>query len=150
MNDLWGNRNFNSNGMNFGNNGMNNGMMGGNGYFRNNNYAPHFEITRVNGVEGAKSFQMGPNSNYLLLDNTAPIIWFVQTDGAGLLTPTPYDISPHMDIPPVDINELARKVAQLEEKINNGQSNFSSNKQSKKQRQQSTTVSDGSTNDSTN
>ncbi len=40
---------------------------------------------------------MGPNSSALLLDKTAPIVWYAQTDGTGYLTVTPFDIVPHQD-----------------------------------------------------
>ena len=55
--------------------------------------APQLHVTRVNGENGVDAFQMAPNSDYLLLDETAPIVWFVQTDGAGYKTKTPYNIS---------------------------------------------------------
>jgi len=38
---------------------------------------------------------MAPNSDALVLDETAPMIWYAQTDGTGYLTVTPFDISPH-------------------------------------------------------
>ena len=72
------------NGINWGNNGI-----------INNPYnfvpqlqmpAPQMQVTRVSGENGANAFQMGPNSSALLLDETAPIVWFVQTDGAGYKT----------------------------------------------------------------
>lgn len=96
--------------------------------------APRYELIKVRGEAGANNFRMAPNSQALLLDETAPIIWHAQTDGTGYLTLTPYDIMPHQQVPPVDINNLAARVAQLEEVINARQSNT---KQSKKQRQQS-------------
>lgn len=51
-----------------------------------------YEIVHVNGKNGADAFQMAPNSNNLLLDDTAPIVWLVQTDGAGYKSLTPFDI----------------------------------------------------------
>lgn len=104
----------------------------------NNQYvaqmAPRYELIKVNGEAGAKNFKMAPNSATLLLDETAPIVWLVQTDGSGLLTPTPFDIVVHQQPPQIDINNLAARVAQLEERLND-QSNTITNKQSKKQRQ---------------
>ena len=97
--------------------------------------APRYEVIKVNGEAGAKNFRMAPNSNALLLDETAAMIWFAQTDGTGYLTVTPYDIIPHQQVPPVDINNLAARVQQLEDVINARQSNTYSNKQSKKHRQ---------------
>lgn len=102
-------------------------------------YAPHYEITQVSGRAGAENFRMGPNSNYLLLDNSAPIIWLVKTDGSGLLTAIPYDYALHQEAQPVDISALAQRVQQLEEELNNvRQSNARPNKQSNKKQQPTT------------
>ncbi len=101
------------------------------------NTMPKYEIIKVNGEAGAKSFRMAPNSSALLLDETAPIIWLVQTDGAGYSTAIAYDITLHKDVPPININELAARVSQLEETIN-AKSNFRANKQPKKQSNEST------------
>ena len=76
---------------------------------------PRYEIIQVNGKAGAESFRMAPNSSALLLDTTGSIIWFARTDGAGYLTVTPYDFSPHVEQPPVDLNALVARVAKLEE-----------------------------------
>ena len=78
----------------------------------------HYEIVQVNGRAGAENFRMAPNSNYLLLDNKDAIIWFVKTDGSGLLTATPYDYSPHEEPTPVDLNSIQQRLSELEEKIN--------------------------------
>ena len=117
----------------------------------NNPYmpAPHYELVKVNGEAGAKNFKMAPNSAALLLDETAPIVWLVQTDGSGLLTPTPFDIIAHQQPQQIDINNLALRVAQLEERLND-QSNSFSGKQSKKQRQQRNEQSTESSSDSAN
>lgn len=116
-------------------------------YNNNNNHAPYpywnapmmpqYDIVKVNGENGANAFQMGPNSKILLLDESAPIVWFVQTDGAGYKTVTPYTITPYQPAPPVDINSLEARLTALEEKIN-AKSNFSSNNKGTKQRQQPT------------
>lgn len=55
--------------------------------------AQRYEIIRVNGQNGAQAFQMAPNSQALLLDETAPKIWLAMTDGAGYKTVTAYDIT---------------------------------------------------------
>ena len=105
------------------------------------NNAPRYEIIRVNGEAGAKNFRMGPNSTALLLDNTASIIWYAQTDGTGYLTVAPFDITPHQVPKPVDMNDLSARVTKLEEIIANvQQSNIGATKQPKKQRQQSVAV----------
>ena len=48
--------------------------------------------TKVNGRAGAEAFNMPPNSDGILLDLSDPIIYFIQTDGAGYKTITPYDM----------------------------------------------------------
>lgn len=119
---------------------MNQNRMGFNNQYMNQ-MAPRYELIKVNGEAGAKNFKMAPNSATLLLDETAPIVWLVQTDGSGLLTPTPFDIIAHQQPPQIDINNLAERVAQLEERLND-QSNTFTTKQSKKQRQHAESTND--------
>jgi len=84
----------------------------------NANNFPRYSIIQVRGQNGAEALQMAPNSKVLLLDETDPLIWFVQTDGAGYKTVTPYSITPYQPAPPVDLNSLEQRLAILEEKIN--------------------------------
>lgn len=122
------------------NNGLfNNGMGYGNfnptptqGNFGNLNAynLPHYDIIQVNGQKGAETLQMAPNSKVLLLDETDPLIWFVQTDGAGYKTVTPYSITPYQPAPPVDLNSIEQRLSALEEKIN-AKSYSGANKQRK-------------------
>ena len=79
---------------------------------------PKYEIIHVNGENGAKSLQMAENSNALLLDDTAPVVWLAQTDGAGYKTVTPYSITPLQQETPVDIRSLEKRIEALEAKIN--------------------------------
>lgn len=126
----YGSNNINGilgNNMNIGMNnlGFNNGLR--------NYSSPHYEIIQVNGEAGAKNFQMAPNSTQLLLDSSTPnLMWLVQTDGAGYLTATPWDIYPHQVQQPVDVNSLEQRVKDLEEKY--AALNTGSNKQPKKPR----------------
>ena len=76
------------------------------------------EITRVNGENGAKAYSMGPNSSILLLDETAPIVWLAQTDGAGYKTVTPYSITPYQAAPAQDYSNLEARIKRLEDMIN--------------------------------
>lgn len=75
---------------------------------------PRMEIIHVNGQNGAQAFQMAPNSNVLLLDDTSPIVWLAQTDGAGYKTVTPYSITPYQPKPEIDLNNLEERIAKLE------------------------------------
>jgi hypothetical protein len=80
-------------------------------------------VVRVNGEPGARSYMLPPNSDAVLIDTTASMIWLVQTDGAGYKTLTSYDISPHEEQKPEDsIKRLEDRILKLEEKINNGKS----------------------------
>lgn len=101
---------------------------------------PHYEIIEVNGEEGARSIKMAANSSIILADKNNPIVWFAQTDGAGYLTVTPYDVVPHQVKPPINIDDLAQRVSQLEEIINARQSNSQSIKQVKKQQSANSTL----------
>ena len=103
------------NGINWGNNGI-----------LNNPYnfvpqvqmpAPHMEVIRVSGEKGADAFQMGANSSVLLLDETAPIVWFVQTDGAGYKTKTPYDISIHTPEPSPEMKTMDERFASIDRRL---------------------------------
>lgn len=84
----------------------------------NVNNFPHYDIIKVSGRSGAEAFQMGPNSRYILVDDKEPLIWFVQTDGAGYKNISPYSISPYQAAPPIDLNVLESRLTALEEKVN--------------------------------
>ncbi|MBQ8618236.1 MAG: hypothetical protein IJ418_12130 [Clostridia bacterium] len=76
---------------------------------------PRFEILRVNGQGGIDALRMAPNSEVLALDTSAPLIWLVQTDGAGYKTPTPYSIAPYQ--PQQAANPLEQRIAALEARM---------------------------------
>lgn len=90
------------------------------------------QVTRVNGENGARAFQMAPNSSALLLDETSPIVWLAQTDGAGYKTVTPYKIEPYQVEQPVNMNDFEERLKKLEEQIY-GKSNTSSTSKRTKQ-----------------
>ena len=54
--------------------------------------------------------RLSPNSSVLIMDETAPIVWLCVSDGLGNVTPTPYDITPHVDAPPVDAGALESRI----------------------------------------
>lgn len=43
-------------------------------------------LVRVNGIDGAKAYQMGPNSTVALFDGNDDIFYVKTTDGAGFPT----------------------------------------------------------------
>lgn len=92
---------------------------------------PRYEIIHVNGKNGVDALQMAPNSNVLVMDDTAPIVWLCQTDGAGYKTATAFDIALHQDTPPVDLTGLEARIARIEEVLH-GQSDAGSVKPRRK------------------
>lgn len=98
------------------NNGYFNGSM--NGGMQNMNtggqVAQHYEIVKVNGENGARSFRMAPNSQCILLDETAPIVWLCQSDGAGYHTVSPYTITPYQSKQEPDFTTLESRIERLE------------------------------------
>lgn len=74
-------------------------------------------VERVHGEAGVDRYPMAPNSDVLLLDETAPMIWFVQTDAAGYKTKHPYDITPHENKEEPDVNEFDKKISALDERL---------------------------------
>lgn len=96
-------------------------------------YLPRMQVIKVNGEAGARNLRMAPNSSTLILDETAPIVWYAQTDGTGYLTVTPFDITPHQVQPQVNLNDLVNRVSKLQEAIANvQQSNIGTTKQAKR------------------
>lgn len=79
---------------------------------------PRQEIVRVNGENGAKTYQMAPNSSALLMDESAPLVWLVQTDGAGYKTAVPYTIAPYQSQTAPNLNDLEERIKRLEEMLN--------------------------------
>ena len=75
------------------------------------------EIIHVNGENGAMALQMLPNSQALLLDDTAPLVWLAQTDGAGYKTITPYSITPYKAKEPVNLAKLEERIEKIERRL---------------------------------
>lgn len=97
-------------------------------------------VVRVTGEDGAKAYQMLPNSSVLLLDERDAIVWLKTTDGAGYPSVTGYRISPiekeqpaSQEIVMSDYEDLDRRIKALEERIDkaieNGKSDTRFNKQ---------------------
>ena len=103
------------------------------------------QIIRVHGRNGADTFQMMPNSSALLLDESEPLIYLAQTDGAGYKTITVYDIQPHKEIPPVNMQDLEQRISRLEEKLNEP---YTANTKQWKPEQTRTNQTNGSNNQS--
>ena len=91
---------------------------------------PSSQVVRVNGENGARSFQMGANSSALLLDESGLMVWLVTSDGAGYKTVSPYDIVPHKAEPQPDYGSLESRIQRLEEIVNAKPVNSNRKKQS--------------------
>lgn len=79
---------------------------------------PHYETPLLNGRADANNFNMGPNSSIILPDANEDIVWWIRTDNMGNKTITPWDIAPHQDPKPVDLNALEARLSNIEEWIN--------------------------------
>ena len=75
------------------------------------------QIVKVNGENGARAYQLMPNSSALLLDENNPVVWLVQSDGAGYKTVTPYNISPYVPPESQNLESLNDRLKRLEEII---------------------------------
>lgn len=96
------------------------------------------EVVKVNGENGARAYQMPPNSSALLLDESGLLVWLAVSDGAGYKTVTAYDITPHQAMPVPDYSSLETRITRLEEMIANGNSGNSSAIGTKRTSKQST------------
>lgn len=88
------------------------------------------QIIKVNGENGAMAYQMPANSSALLLDESEPIVWLKQTDGAGYPTITPYKIEPYRKPEAPDYGSILKRIERLEGMIN--ESNHAAVKQNNK------------------
>ena len=75
-------------------------------------YAPRYELMKVNGEAGARQFPISAGS-VLLLDENEPIIWFVQCDGL-CKNVTPYRISPvKQEERPSNLEERIKRIEEM-------------------------------------
>ena len=89
-----------------------------NPFFQQPVYQQPSSVTKVNGENGARAFQIGANSSALLLDESGLLVWLITTDGAGYKTVTPYDITPHKVDPAPDYGSLESRIKRLEDLMN--------------------------------
>ena len=73
------------------------------------------QVTRVHGEDGARAYQMMPNCSALLLDESEPRVFLIQTDGAGYKSITPYKIEPYTQAPEADMTGLEARIRRLED-----------------------------------
>lgn len=63
----------------------------------------------VSGIEGARSYQMMPNSEMIFLDDNQSIIYDVLTDIQGKRTINVYDVVPHKSEEEIKLSQFATK-----------------------------------------
>ena len=82
---------------------------------------PTYRADPIHGENAAWQFPMGPNSEIYLPDNDKDIIWWIRTDQNNNRSVMPFDVKPHQEPTPVDTNDLAARLAAVEEWINGKQ-----------------------------
>lgn len=90
-------------------------------------------LIRVNGIDGAKAFQMVPNSVVALFDGNEDIFYIKTSDGAGFSTIKSFQFYPIEDNPSTsNSNDYATKeeLANLKQQVEEVKGMISSGKQS--------------------
>ena len=91
-------------------------------------------LIRVTGIDGAKAYQMPPNSVAALFDDSYDIMYVKSTDGAGFPTIRIFDFYEHKEEAPVqqqpvnvenfatkqELENLQNEVKQVKEMLSNG------------------------------
>jgi hypothetical protein len=127
-----------------------------NGYYQNQYYpsmqpqpiyqqqVPSFQITKVNGENGAKAFQMPPNSSIILLDESSPKVYIKETDGASYPKLSVYKLVPDTDTEIKDnendkskeqIKKLEERIAVLERFVTNSKAIAAKNEAKQKEKE---------------
>ena len=128
-----------------------------NGYYQNQYYpsmqpqpiyqqqVPSFQITKVNGENGAKAFQMPPNSSIILLDESNPKVYIKETDGASYPKLSIYKLVPDTDekkeeeekVSEDQIKKLEERIAVLERFVTNSKAIAAKNEAKQKEKDKS-------------
>lgn len=85
-----------------------------NPFFQSNPPLQPQQVVQVNGKASVDQLKLAPNSSLLAMDTTAPIVWLCKTDTIGAIQAIPYDITPHVEKPPVDLNNLEERLVTIE------------------------------------
>lgn len=91
------------------------------------------QIIKVSGEKDAAMYQLPPNSSALLLDQTSPKVFLVQTDFSGHRTMTAYKIEPYVPEPEPDLMDIMKRLERLEESY--GKSRITNDTQAKRDQQ---------------
>ena len=106
-------------------------------------YQQSFQITKVNGENGAKAFQMPPNSSIILLDESNPKVYIKETDGASypklsvykLVPDTDAEIKEETDKSKDQIKKLEERIAVLERFVTNSKAIAAKNEAKAKEKE---------------
>jgi len=101
-------------------------LMYQNPFFQANPPLQPQQVLQVNGKTSVEQLKLAPNSSLLAMDTTAPIVWLCKTDSIGAIQAIAYDITPHVEKPPVDVNALEERLIAIESLLmekKNGKSN---------------------------
>lgn len=90
---------------------------------------PVYSASPIHGQNAAWQFPMGPNSEIYLPDADQDIIWWIRTDNNGNRSVQPFDVTPHKEPEPVNMENLLARLDAVEEWIN-AKSNKSNAKRS--------------------
>ena len=90
---------------------------------------PVYTAAPIHGKEAAWQFPMAANSEIYLPDADQDWIWWIRTDAQGNRTVDCFDVMPHVEPAPVDMNNILARLGAVEEWIN-GKQNKSNAKRS--------------------
>lgn len=109
-----------------------------NANFNNQSFQSQTNITFVNGMEGAKAFQLRPNSNVLLMDSDNSKFYVKSTDNLGIANISSYSFVEDKNLPVENgaasqpsntgeqntkiYDEMKNKIDELDSKVNELQS----------------------------
>ena len=79
---------------------------------------PVYSAAPIHGENAAWQFPMGANSEIYLPDAEKDIIWWIRTDNNGNRSVQPFDVTPHKEPEPIDMNDLLARLGAVEEWIN--------------------------------
>lgn len=82
---------------------------------------PIYRADPIHGENAAWQFPMGPNSEIYLPDADEDIIWWIRTDANGNKSVLPFNATLREKKPQVDTEDLAARLAAVEEWINGKQ-----------------------------
>lgn len=83
-------------------------------YMNNYSFVPTQSLVKVTGIEGAKAYQMSPNSTAALFDDKENIMYIKQTDGAGFPTIKTFSFTElEVNDKPVEISEIRTELDAL-------------------------------------